>query len=474
MERKNLIALLVACAIGAAAGKIYSDRRTAAPPPYQLPAPAWTLAQAIDEGGDYLARMTQPSGRVVYTMAADGVHVKPTRYNVLRHAGAIYALTDVQQLAPSETKRAAAAAASARAADYLVKTYIRPPKEHPDMLAVWSDPKEEGGNRFTAKLGGAGLALIGLVNVGGFAPDTPTPDTALARGARVASQPLARPLLGPRDGGDGGDGGVAADVEVMRGLARFIVFMQRPGGDFISKFTDEGGKSTDFESLYYPGEAMLGMTMLYEADRDPQWIASAAKGIAHLVHSRKGTSKLPPDHWLMIAIDRFLPFYGDVQDPPITKSEILQHAIDLGRSMIESQTKTAEERPELAGCYTNDGRTTPSATRLEGLLALEHALASEPAANADVRKEVRDSIVKGIQFLRSSQHVTGPVKGGFPQAVIIPGDDADGRKAKDESEDDRPGDHRGEVRIDYTQHAVSALLRYRQMCTADPTGCVLP
>ncbi|MBX3229966.1 MAG: protein kinase [Labilithrix sp.] len=44
------------------------------------------------------------------------------------------------------------------------------------------------------------LRVAGLFNVGGFAPDTPTPDTALALRARGASRPLSRPLLGPHDG----------------------------------------------------------------------------------------------------------------------------------------------------------------------------------------------------------------------------------------------------------------------------------
>ncbi|MBX3229841.1 MAG: helix-turn-helix transcriptional regulator [Labilithrix sp.] len=46
-------------------------------------------------------------------------------------------------------------------------------------------------------------ALV-LLNVGGSAPDTPAPDTALALRARGASRPLKRPLLGPR--GDRGRG----------------------------------------------------------------------------------------------------------------------------------------------------------------------------------------------------------------------------------------------------------------------------
>ena len=64
---------------------------------------------------------------------------------------------------------------------------------------------------------------------------------------------------------------------------------------------------SDFESLYYPGEATLRLTMLYEADHDEKWLATAAmKGVSQLVVSRRtvAKAKLPADHWLMIAIDR--------------------------------------------------------------------------------------------------------------------------------------------------------------------------
>lgn len=436
MQRKYLIALGVAVALGIVAGKAYRSSRE--PVVADVVAPAgkitWELPTAIDEAAGYLVRVNDDSGRFLYRMSGDGKHVAPKKYNIVRHAGAIYALADYQVQGASAEGRAKAAAATARAADLLMTRYVRPLKADDKLLGVWSDPKEEGGSKFAVKLGGAGLSIIGLMGryraVDGGAPDS------------------------------------AKELETAQGLARFVQFMQKPNGEYTSKYTDEDGKVGDFESLYYPGEATLGLTMLYEADRDVKWLDTAMRGVGQLVISRRSVAKakLPADHWLMIAIDRLLPFYDLVKEPSISKDEMIDHAVMLGKIMMEGQTRVSSQRPEIDGCFTRDGRTTPSATRLEGLLALEHALTGDDK-RADVRKEVRASIVKGVAFLRRSQITTGPARGGIP-AALVPGGE-DGGADETESEEEKSG----EIRIDFVQHAMSAMMRYVIMCKVDPTGC---
>ncbi|MBX3232300.1 MAG: hypothetical protein KIT84_21995 [Labilithrix sp.] len=60
-----------------------------------------------------------------------------------------------------------------------------------------------------------GHPALEAFNVRGSAPDTPAPDTALARSAWGASRPLSRPLLGPL--AEATRGGGTPDVEATRG-----------------------------------------------------------------------------------------------------------------------------------------------------------------------------------------------------------------------------------------------------------------
>lgn len=386
-----------------------------------LDARVWPLGRAIDEAADYIVRVNGPDGRFVYRRFADGRDDTSGAYSIVRHAGTIFALAEYAHSA-GEGRRARVATTIERASTYLLARGIRPVAGRPELLAVWSDPQEEGLRRPVAKLGGAALALV-----------------ALATSAQ----------LGGRDAGAG-----ASEMEAMRGLARFICFMQRSDGAFHSQYEDEKGYVGSVSSLYFPGEAVLGLTMLYEIDPDARWREAATRGVAHLVESRRGATTLPNDHWLMIAIARLLPHHTGVS--PISSEEMLAHAIDLGRTMMREQADVLSSGGalKLSGAFDAQGAVTPASTRLEGLLALERALAGKPE-HEGVRKEVRAAIELGIAFIRRAQIQTGPGQGGFPQVVSI----ATPGGASDASVDDDSA-RSLEVRIDYVQHALSALLGY--------------
>lgn len=430
-----IVCVAVAAGIGLAAGA--SLRRSRAHHARvervaELDARVWPLAQAIDEGAEYLVRVNGPDGRFVYRRFTDGREGPAGAYSVVRHAGTIYALSDYARSA-GEARRARAAATVERASTYLLSRYVRPLAARPELLAVWSDPEEEAGRLRSpvAKLGGAGLALA-----------------ALASGAR----------LGERDAGRSDAGAYAPEIETMRGLARFVCFMQQPSGAFYAQYDDEQGYIRSVESLYFPGEAILGLTMLYELDPDERWREAAARGIAYLVESRRGASSLPNDHWLMIAIARFLPHHTGVS--PLTSVEMLAHAIELGRTMMREQADVlaTSREPDIVGAFDAEGLTTPAATRLEGLLALERAVAGMPE-HASVREELRRSISLGAAFLRRSQLSEGVTRGGFPQSPLI----AARADAPGASIDEDVAHSAREVRIDYVQHALSALIGYAEM-----------
>jgi hypothetical protein len=110
---------------------------------------------------------------------------------------------------------------------------------------------------------------------------------------------------------------------------------------------------------------------------------------------------------------------------------------------------TAANDPRLRGGFTPDGRTTPTATRLEGLLA---ALEFLPREDAALRAKIEAGVKLGVSFLLRAQIVSGPFAGGLPG--IAPGRTSVAiKEAAQESE----------VRIDYVQHALCAWLRYENM-----------
>jgi hypothetical protein len=117
-----------------------------------------------------------------------------------------------------------------RAAVFLRKNYIAE-GVLPGQLAVWSAPVSERSRTAfpTAELGATGLGLVALSAVDEAEPGT-------------------------------------IPVSELQALGRFIVFLQREDGSFVSKYVAGKGPVTNWESLYYPGEAALGLISLYKVD----------------------------------------------------------------------------------------------------------------------------------------------------------------------------------------------------------------
>jgi hypothetical protein len=216
------------------------------------------------------------------------------------------------------------------------------------------------------------------------------------------------------------------------------------------------GFGDDFESLYYPGEAVLALMRLHQWDGDPIWLDAAARATAAIVRRRQGLSQLPADHWLLIAAKELLAAYDSVDSPAMPADRIRRHLVDLARGMLREQARVAAGNPELRGSFAADGRCTPTATRLEGLLSLYGLL--DPAD--PLRAPLRGGITQGMNFLLRCQVLEGPGRGGFVRAV-----------AKLPDAPVRFNERQAEIRIDYVQHALSAMLAFQALVCdsgADP------
>jgi hypothetical protein len=235
-------------------------------------------------------------------------------------------------------------------------------------------------------------------------------------------------------------------------MGNFLLYMQKKDGSFYSKYyPHHGGKSDKWTSLYYPGEAALGLVMLYEKDPDPIWLQAAANAMAYLARLRAAQREVPADHWALLATAKLMPLY-DRSRHPVSKAVILKHAVRICETILSTKSHNPEDSLQY-GCFTDDGRTTPTAIRLEGLLA---ALTFLPDEHIELKKQIIDSAEAGIGFLLRSQITSGEYAGAIPRAVRpLPAAQPRSNKASNRRVT--------EVRIDYVQHALSAMLQYRQL-----------
>jgi len=292
-----------------------------------------------------------------------------------------------------------------RAAQFLRLNYIGP-GVRPDQQVVWSKPVTQQSNSqyHEAALGATGLGLVALAAVREARPE-------------------------------------AISLEQLQSLGRFLIFLESDDGSFVSKYRLETGPVPNWESLYYPGEAALGLMALYEADHSPTWLNAAAKSLAYLAKTRAGLTTVPADHWALIATAELLR-YCDRSSCPVSREELVRHAIQICESILSEQLSGS--KMTLDGAFDSTGRTAPAATRLEGLLA-----AMEFLPKGRLSTEIEAAAGRGVAFLMRAQTNSGPYAGGMPGAFFP--------QARGGSE----------IRIDYVQHAMSAWLRYQSVFLRD-------
>lgn len=346
------------------------------------------VAAALHAAADSLVARVQPDGRFRYRI--DGRGRERAGYNVVRHAGTLWALQDYHRRHP----QAALREALERASRWLASCCLAPPPRWP-LLAIWSVPEGEPAE---AKLGAAGLAL--------------------AAWNGMAAQGLAHP----------GEAQLTA-------LARFIVYLQKPDGSFYSKHRD-GRRDDRWTSLYYPGEAALGLLAQHARRPDPLWRESALLTLDHLARTRAASGDYPSDHWALIASAELARLEG------AAPAALLAHARAVAQTMLAAQG--------VRGDFGHQRRGAPAATRLEGLLAARALLPADDPLQAVLDAGLR----RGVHFLLQLPRARGTLRGALPRAAR-----------------DSPDPRRDELRIDDTQHALSVWLGW---CAAQKWSCTRP
>ncbi|MDZ7743725.1 MAG: hypothetical protein U5Q03_18825 [Bacteroidota bacterium] len=368
------------------------------------------LVGAIHLSADYIINSIKENGQFVYKVNMDAGTQVNVRYNSLRHAGAVYSMCMYYELNPDQKVLEAAN----KAAGFIRQKLLAPIPEHPEMLGVWSLPEiNNDDDPPLVKLGGNGLGLVALAYLEKLKPGS-------------------------------------TGIPILRKMGAFILFMQKENGGFYSKyFPGPRGRDDSWTSLYYPGEAALGLMMLYEIDPDEKWLEGAAMALKYLAKLREGETKTEADHWALIATRKLMQNYRDL-DLNIPAELLINHGIQICKSMILQMSQFPKHSPYY-GCMTSDGRLTPTATRMEGLLSFVSLVPEN-------RKSLIYSILmvsnKGIGFLERAQVKQGPYKGGMTREYYKPG--LDPQKYRVDTDERR----NAEIRIDYVQHALSAWIDY--------------
>jgi hypothetical protein len=345
------------------------------------------LLEAARLSAKYLARNVDDQGRFnyIYDPLKD---TYPGGYNILRHAGTVYSMLEYCEHAgdPEILK------AAERGLSYIESRIERMRKKGAGMAVVVEDNE--------IKLGGNALAAL-----------------AIAKHIEVTGDRGHLPLL--------------------RELGEWMLAVQDKEGDFLvhkQRYSD--GAVSDFRSAYYPGEAILALMRIHRLDPRSKWLDGASRAALYLITVRDKELKeqdLPHDHWLLYGLEEL---YRPRKDPVF-----LEHVLRVSAGIIRAQNRTSVF-PDWNGGFSNDPRSTPASTRMEGLGAAFRTASGAGMSNeAD---EILSSLKLGTSFVLNNQ--IGP---SWAMYMKDPKASLGGI---------RENLTRFDIRIDYVQHALSAFL----------------
>jgi len=314
------------------------------------------------------------------------------RYNLPRHAGTTYFLSQAYRY----TREEGLDASARRALDWMVGKHLRRCGPRTRRCVRDND---------VATLGSSALAIVALAEWR-HATGDPRYDQALKR------------------------------------LGQFLRDMQKPNGDFHHKYSRSAEAVLPGQLLYYTGEAALALVKLHEELGDPRDLAAAKKALDFLSGPGWDFFYSPyyfsEEHWTCIAANEAY--------PRLKERRYLDHCDRFARYRRRAQYRPGEIAfPDAAGGYGfgafSTPRTTPTASTTEAMIstALLHRKWGRRSA------VVEDQVWNGVRFLL--RHQIGPeeehmlpdprrARGGFPASRV-----------------------EWTIRIDYTQHAGSAILR---------------
>lgn len=151
--------------------------------------------------------------------------------------------------------------------------------------------------------------------------------------------------------------------------------------------------------------------MLYQMDPSQQWLDAAAKALAHIITTREITTS---DQWSLIACARLLSL-KKYPEKILPRHKIIAYAQQVSQSILEEQILYSDNE-QLIGSFSNEGRTTPTATRVDALFAALDILGRKDVM---LQNAILSAIYSAVGFLLNAQVTEGKYAGGIPSVRWI-------------------------------------------------------
>jgi len=230
------------------------------------------------------------------------------------------------------------------------------------------------------------------------------------------------------------------DMELVEGMARHVERMQNPDGSFESFYNHDGRETSNRKSIYYSGEAILGLLRLHQLTGNSHWLDVATKGADYLVNHRWVSLGLriyiPPDAWLIQALEEM--------DRVAPDDRRAAYAFALGEVIARNKLMDPDKTPpDLLGADMSSPRSMPNAAT-----AGSFGEALSAAARLEARRRPGETRFLTFAMRNAKFQLRSQFWG--PNSYFLPNPERSFGGFREKNDN-------GEIRNDYVQHNLSGL-----------------
>ncbi len=355
------------------------------------------IKHAIQLAAGYLNGAVYSSGRFDYSYYADA-NRSMKDYSALRHAGTIFSMAEYYDVFRDDS----ILFAIKKAMSYMMRFFV-PGIEDANTICLLE--------RGSIKLGGNGLAILAIAKYTEATNDT-------------------------------------SYIPFLKKASEWILKQMREDGSFPGHIQYyPKGNYKDMISEYYPGEAIYGLMLANKISPDERFVEASYKIAKWLINTRDGNKsvrELQHDHWLLYGLNEL---HRAKQD-----QQFIEHVAKICNAIMNKQNLLVKYPDYFGSFYSGDPRSTPAATRSEGLLAA-YRLIRDYGDNTQLALSIMECAKRTVGFQLRTQYtelttmylaVREKAYGGFRSSI-----------------------NTHEIRIDYVQHNLSSLLALYQIMMED-------